>query len=740
MKLSFKEEIKEDYGNFLKALTNIFIFLPYYFSVSKIIKTIFSPWKNLIFYQQKRGFNLSEWLSVKFSNLISRLIGFSLRISLLIIFAFIQTFYIILVPFLILSYWLLLPFTFSIKLIKPRQNQYQQLKDQFIKTHLANPKNLPQVEEWFLMAISKKKKKWWHLENLLSIPPCAKDWSKGFTPLLDQYVVDLTSSSYQNKIKDILGRKKEIDIIERSLIKEEDNNVLIVGEVGVGKRAILDGLAKRIYHGTSHSLLAYKRVLLLNLEKLAANFNDQKKIEFFFEKLLKEAIQAGNIILAIDNLDRYVTSQSGHIDLSIPLVTLGGSNKLEIIAFTTPYHYQKYIDPNKNIVDLFSKIELNEVSKEAAEKILLARALKDEKIYHLPITYETIRLILNKSQYYITKIPFPEKAIDLLENVFVAASENKAHQITNELVDKILEEITGAPVEIDNNLRIKLTQINQLIGRRILAQDEAVNQIATALQRAYLLRGQRKKPLASLLFLGPTGVGKTETAKTISKILMGEKNEIIRLDMANFQQNKDEEKLIGSFEDNESGYLSEKITKTPYNLLLIDEIEKARPNLRNLFLTILDEGYFTNSRGERIDCKNLIIVATSNAGAKYLIEKGEKIDQAEFTNYLQEANIFLPEFLNRFDKIIVFKPLTKESIIIIAQAKIKDIISQLNNQYQIKINVTSQFLTNLVNQKYNPAFGARGLEKLLQTEIGEKVASLVINNKIPPTREISLSY
>jgi len=740
MKLPLKEEIKKQYADFFRALLNLFIFFPYYFSVLPILKTMFSPWKNLVFHRQKRGFNPGEWLSVKFSNLISRLIGFSLRVWLLVVFALIQSLYVILLPFLILIYTLLLPFILLAKSTYSEEKELEKLEQRFIKTHLADPKNLPFVKQWFSIYIKKRNKKWWHLDNLLAIPPYAKDWSKGFTPNLDNYTTDLTAPDYQKKIKNIFGRKKEFNLIERNLIKREKNNVLIVGEEGIGKHTILAGLAKRIYHGTSHPLLAYKRILLLNLEKMVARFHDQKKIEFFFEELLKEAILAENIILVIDNLDRYVVSQPGHIDLTIPLTTWGDTNKIQILSFATPYNYQRYINPNEKIKNLFFKIELNEITKEEARQILLAKALEYEKNYRLSITYRVINLILDQSQYYITNIPFPEKAIDLLESVFVFGSQNKIKKITADLVDKILAEVIRAPVDIDNQLQTKLAHLNQTISRHILEQSEAVAQIASGLQRAYLARGQRKKPLISFLFLGPTGVGKTETAKTISRIFMGKENKMIRLDMANFQQKKDEEKLLGSFDTGEPGYLSRAISKTPYNVLLIDEIEKSPPNIRNLFLTILDEAYFTNSQGKKVDCKNLIIVATSNAGARFLMEKGGRIDPAEFINYLQENNIFLPEFLDRFDKIVIFKPMTRRSILTIAQTKARSIIEQLSKRYRLKIKLDNQALATLIDQKYNLAFGARGLEKLLQTEIEETVAKQVINNQVPSSREIVINF
>ncbi|MCX7881168.1 MAG: AAA family ATPase [Patescibacteria group bacterium] len=748
MKENFFQFFKKKLTNFGKAIFNLLIFFPYFFSVITLIKTLFFPWKNLVSKKNIRGFSFDEWLNRFAFNLISRAIGFFMRFSIISFYFLITILYLLFLPLIFLGYLCFIPFSYLIYLFeKTPQEKKELFKKKFIEEHLLKKENFFWVEEWFEEYYQKFifHQQWWSLTNLMSYPPIARDWAIGYTPQLDQYVDDLTSSSYQARIKTAHNREKEITYIERVLSKSAEANVLIVGEEGVGKHTIIDSLAKRIYEGKVNSLLAYKRVLKLNMEKLLSITTDQKQRETLLEELLEEACQAKNIILVIDNFDKYVSLGPDRVDLTVSLEKYAKTSLVQIIGITNPFFYQKFIYHNEKISRLFEKIDVYEIKKEEAEKILFDKTYYFENFYKLTIPYETIGETIEKSNFFITAIPFPEKAIDLLDSVCVYAKENKIKVVKPEIVDKILMEKTHIPVSLTAEMKEKLLNLETLLLSQIVQQEEAIKKLASALRRSFLLIGKRKKPLASFLFLGPTGVGKTETAKTIAQVFFSSLsintndnlNYLIRFDMSNFQTKNDIEKLIGSITDNNPGLLTTAIRKNPYGVLLLDEIEKAHPDILNIFLTILDEGYFTDGFGKRVDCKNLLIIATSNAGANYLWEKlsFEKENQSitnfyqSLINYLIENHIFSPEFLNRFDDIVIYQPLSSSSVLTIAKKLVNKINQDINKLYKVKLIVSDVFLTNLINNCYDKKFGARNIERVIREQIEDKVAKMILEEK-----------
>jgi len=610
----------------------------------------------------------------------------------------------------------------------------------FVGARLLNQENYKTVASWFedyyLMHIHKTN--WWKRSNLFSIPPLARDWAVGFTPTLDQYGQDLTSSSYQNKTLNIVDREKEIDEIERALSKSQDASVIVVGEEGVGKHTVVVALAKKMYEGKTKSLLMYKRILWLNMEKVLNKESDLQKRENFFEELLMEAAAAKNVIIFIDDLDQYISQDRSRIDLTTSFEKFAKTNQLQFLGITTPFFYEKFFLSNERLSRLFSKIDVKEVLAKDAEKILLQLAFTLEGRYQVTLPYETLKAAIEKSDFYITAIPFPEKAIDLLDSACVLANQSGKSQgsilVTPDLIDKVLSEKTHIPTTLTEKTKDKLVNLEQLLFAEIVNQQKAVLKISSALRRSFLLLGKRKKPLASLLFLGPTGVGKTETAKAIVKIFFGGEVYLVRFDMSNFQSTSDIPKLIGSLETGNPGLLAKAIRESPYGVLLLDEIEKANKDLLNIFLSVLDEGYFTDGFGKRVDCKNLVIIATSNAGSDliYLKKAGSLQD------YLIEQKIFTPEFLNRFDAVIAYNPLDQESAKSIAKKMISKISDDIYKLHKVKITVSDTYLNALITKGYDEKFGARNLERLLRDEIEDKIARVVLENKATEGQTISL--
>ncbi|PIW73059.1 hypothetical protein CO005_03505 [Candidatus Roizmanbacteria bacterium CG_4_8_14_3_um_filter_34_9] len=708
--------------DFGEAIINMFVFLPYFFSVSTLLKTLFHPWKNLIVKKTFVGFSISDWANRFAFNLISRSIGLIMRLSIIFFYFIFQTLLMVFLPFIALSFFLFTPIFYFISLTqKTPQEEKDIFKKKFIETHLLNSENLPQVENWsenyYKEHISKTK--WWKLSNLFSYPPLARDWAVGFSPILDQYATDLATPTYLHHIKNIVDRNNEIKEIEQTLTKSAENNVIIVGEEGVGKHTIVDAFAKKIYLGKINSQLMYKRILMLNMEKILNEFVDQKQRESFFDDLLNEASQTKNIIIFIDNFDKFISNEGEGVDMTIPFEKYAKTNLIQIIGITTPFYYQQLIFNNEKISRIFERVDVYEVPKDRAENILLDSVFSFENIYDLHIPYESVKEIIEKSEFYLTNIPFPEKAVDLLDTTCSYAKENNIHSITPEIVNIVLTKKTHIPTVITKQMKEKLLNLETLLYSKIIQQDEAVNKLSSALRRSFLLIGKRKKPLASFLFLGPTGVGKTETAKAISQVFFTEQSNsnefqqistnfryLLRFDMSEYQSKYDIPKLIGDM--NSPGLLTKTIREQSYGVLLLDEIEKADKDMLNIFLTIVDEGYFTDGMGKKVDCKNLIIIATSNA---------------------KDENVFSPEFLNRFDGIIRFESLNQESIGILTKKIIERISIDIFKLYKVKIFVSEKTI-NLVSKKgFDPKYGARNLERTIRDEIEDKVAKIILSDK-----------
>lgn len=747
--------MKENFFNFAKgkiyqftnALLNIFVFLPYYFSVTQLLKTLFRPWKNLVVKKTKPGFSFNEWLGRLSFNLISSAIGLVMRIIILISYIIIQTIFILLVPLLLFLFLITLPFNYFFSRIhKTEEEEKSILKAEFIKTHLLKEENLANAEQWFEMYYRTQinKTSWWKLTNLFSIPPLARDWSMGYTPTLDQFGEELTRET--GHFKNLVNRIKEIQQIEQALAKSKEANVIIVGEEGVGKHTIVEGLAKKIYEGKTNPLLAYKRIIKIDMEKIISQSVDVTQKEEILKTIFQEAAEARNVIILIDNFDKYIASGPDRIDLTTVISEYAKTDKLQFIAITTLFFYQKFVFVNERINRLFEKVDVFEIEEKEAEEILLKAAFDFEQRFKVIIPYETIKEVIDKSSFYITYIPFPEKAIELLDEACVYTSQktstvkvkeparldkfnpsadgdrtwqvndedrktSRVKVVTPELVDTVLSQKTHIPIKLDQSLKTKLLNLEKLLEEKIVFQKEGIEKLSSALRRSSVMAGKRKKPLASFLFLGPTGVGKTETAKALATVFFGSQNHLLRFDMSFYQRKDDIPNLLGSMDTGNPGLLTSAIREKPYGVLLLDEIEKADKDLLNIFLTLLDEGYFTDGFGKRVDCKNLIVIATSNAGSDF-------------------DKIFTPEFLNRFDGVIIYQSLTKEAIRVIAKKMLSKIINEVYKIYQVQINISDNFLNYLAGKGYHQQFGARNMERVIRDEVEDKVAKLILENKI----------
>jgi len=722
----------------LELIGNYLFFVGHLFSVRILLQTLFSPWRKLIV--QKGGHGISGSLDAASFNLISRTIGFIVRIATiltsLIFFALV-----LVIGALIFAFWFLIP-VFSLPIyLRSHETESLKEKEEFIKSHLediSDQNNSARVLEWFNRSKEEKRRKsrFWTKENLFSIPGIGRNWAYGYTILLDKLTYDLSRENLP--LDRFVGRKEQIDQLQRELSKEQNNNVLLVGEPGVGRKTITIGLAKLIFAGKCLDSLLFKRALLLDVHQILSN--SQSETEANMVALLEEAKKAGNIILVVPSIEEFVNSSK--VDLSDIFYEHLQEGDIQLIGITDPSSYQKYFLRNSKLLKIFEKIDVSEVSAEDALIVLENLAGDLEKKYKLTVSYEALSEIIKESEDLITDIPFPEKAIDLLEEALVFAKNQNKVRLEKADIDEVISQKTNLPVgELTNLEKIKLEDLEKILHQRVIGQDLAITKISQALRRKRAGVDTRKSPIGTFLFVGPTGVGKTETAKALSQVYFGDEKKMIRLDMSEFQSETDIEKLIGNNE--KTGILTSQIRQNPFTVLLLDEFEKASAKIINIFLTIFDEGYVTDGQGKKVSFKNTVIIATSNAGSEFIREKVlAKIEPEELekqlTEFLLREKIFKPELLNRFDAVVFYKPLTQAEIGKIANLMVGRLSAKLLNEKGITLKVSPQVLQNLIEKGYDPVFGARNLQRVIQEEVEDKVAEKILNENLQKGSHIDL--
>ena len=581
----------------------------------------------------------------------------------------------------------------------------------------------------WLQALEEKtnqKKKFWEWKNLVKKGSLAKAWAAGYTVILDKCSNDLSKIVKQQGFPEIVGREKEIKAMERILAKQRINNVMLVGEPGTGRKSIIRALAKRSLLGESSARVNFKRVVQLDLPKILAQTKNTEEAESVLDTVFKEVVDAGNVILVIENFHNFV-------DIFGILSSYLRSPKFQIVAITTFSGLHKYIEERQGILALFEKVEVSETSEKETLMILQNLCLVFEQKYKKFISFPALRDIINLSLRYEPAIPFPKKAIDLLDGVMAYVSQIKDKIVLPKHIAEIVSEKTEIPVgEIEAKEKEILLNLENLIHQRIINQEKAVKEVSTALRRARAGISSKKGPMGGFLFLGPTGVGKTETAKALAEIYFGSEIKMIRLDMSEFQAIKDIPRLIGS--SGQEGLLTTLVKENPFSLILLDEIEKAHPNILNLFLQVLDEGHLTDGLGRKVIFRNTIIIATSNAGYKIILEALKQ--KTEWSNvkqklldFLFEKAIFRPEFINRFDAVVIFKPLTKENLLGIAQLMLEKLKKNLK-QKDIEFIITEQVKEKIVELGYNPVFGARAMKRVIQDKIENVLAKAILSEEI----------
>ncbi|MEO0158106.1 MAG: ATP-dependent Clp protease ATP-binding subunit, partial [candidate division WOR-3 bacterium] len=575
---------------------------------------------------------------------------------------------------------------------------------------------------------------------------------------LERFTRDLTQMAREGRLDPVIGRESEITQLMEVLTRRQKNNPVLVGEAGVGKTAIAEGLAQRIAEGKVPKSLLGKRVLSLDMGALVAGTRYRGDFEERIKGVLDEVKSAGDVILFIDEIHNLVGAgrAEGSMDAANLLKPALARGDFQVIGATTPDEYRQYIEKDSALERRFQMIWVSEPGPETTLEILKGLKPKYEAHHSLKITDEALEAAVKLTERYVQARHQPDKAIDALDQaaarvrirageVPVADDEEEVSpgaeelRVTAEDVAEVVSRWTGIPVsKLVAEEKKRLLEIEELLHKRVIAQDEAVRKVAEAIRRSRAGVSDPRRPMGSFLFLGPTGVGKTELARALAEFLFGDEDAMLRLDMSEFKEEHSVAKLIGSppgyvgYE--EGGKLTEAVRRRPYTVLLLDEVEKAHPRVFDLFLQVLDDGRLTDSHGRTVSFRNAVIVMTSNIGSFYLqeaLKRGseEAFREAEARVMEEVRHSFRPEFLNRIDEIVVFRPLTKDQIKSIVDLMIGRLNERLKEQ-GLSVELSEEARVWLAERGYEPAQGARPLRRLIQREIENRLSEMILRDEL----------
>ena len=638
------------------------------------------------------------------------------------------------------------------------------------------------------------------------------------TPTLNQFGKDLTAEASEGKLDPIVGREKEIERIVQILSRRTKNNPCLIGEPGVGKTAVVEGLAQRIIEGNVPETLKDKRVVSLDISGMVAGAKYRGDFEDRLKKCLQEIKKVSNVILFVDEIHTIVGAGAaeGAIDAANILKPLLARAEIQVVGATTLNEYRKYIEKDAALERRFQPIDVGEPTIEETIEILKGIRDKYEAHHKVKITDNALRAAAELSSRYINDRYLPDKAIDLMDeaaskvklNSLMAPKEVKKIEakiqeiirdkedainaqdfekaaklrdkeykekeklekikvewenknqienikVTEEEIASVVSNWTGVPVvKLTEAETQRLLNLEAELHNRVIGQEEALTAVSKAIRRGRVGLKDPKRPTGSFIFLGPTGVGKTETCKALAEALFGDENAMIRIDMSEYMEKHTVSKLIGSppgyvgFE--EGGQLTEKVRRKPYSVILFDEIEKAHPDVFNILLQILDDGRLTNSQGRTVDFKNTVIIMTSNIGARNMVEnkkigfddnasKVKKYEEIKNGVMAELKKEFRPEFLNRVDEIIVFKQLEEKEIGEIVDLMLKASIGRLKER-DIKVKVSESMKKHICQKGFDPVYGARPLKRVIQSDVEDKLAEGLLDGKIKDGDNIKIDY
>ena len=639
------------------------------------------------------------------------------------------------------------------------------------------------------------------------------------TPALDQYSRDLTQMAAEGKLDPVVGREKEISRLIQILSRRTKNNPCLVGEPGVGKTAIAEGLAQRILAGSVPETIKDKRLVVLDLSGMVAGSKYRGEFEERIRKVVDEVRENQGILLFIDELHTIIGAggAEGALDASNILKPSLSRGELQIIGATTLEEYRKYIEKDAALERRFQPVTVEEPSEEEAYEILKGLRPYYERHHKVEISDEALEAAVKMSVRYINDRFLPDKAIDLIDEAaskvqlsgYQASSEiedlsreiqeilqekeraiktgylslakecqekqkeaearleqlqvkeekknqRKSGKVDEKAVASIVSDWTKIPVQrLTEGETRRLAQLEKELHKRVIGQEEAVHAVSQAVKRGRVGLKDPNRPIGSFLFLGPTGVGKTELSKALAQAVFGSEQAMIRVDMSEYMEKHSVSKLIGSPPGyvgyDEGGQLSEKVRRNPYSVILFDEIEKAHPDVFNILLQVLDDGHITDAHGRKVDFKQTIIIMTSNAGAQAIVEpkqlgfisqKDEKKDYEKMKSSVMEEvrRLFKPEFLNRIDEIMVFHTLNKEEIRKIVLLLLKSLEKRCEEQMDIHLNVTNSAVDYIAEAGFDAKYGARPLRRAIQSKIEDRLANELLEGKIKRGDIVQVQY
>jgi len=566
----------------------------------------------------------------------------------------------------------------------------------------------------------------------------------GWTPETRKYTYDFSYSALREEPFTI-GREEEFRNILEALLKVENNNALLVGGAGAGKENLVRALCYYSFSGELGEGLNYKRVFQLDVGALTAGVENRGDLEIRLENIIAELSHARDVILYIPDFQNIVGAGSYEIDLSGALLPYLKSGIMPIVATMTKSTYKTYMEKNP-LKEAFTVVDLPVPEKYIAIQMALCESRKIEKKYGAILTYHAIEESVNLAGRFLQDSSLPGSAISLLETVANSTRLSgerivlKTHIVKN--VENVAHVAVGAPNEEEKNL---LLNLETKLHERVIGQDEAIREISEAMRRIRSGMANSERPV-SFLFLGPTGVGKTETAKALASLYFGGEEKMIRLDMSEYSDETGLKRLLGAppGEGDERGELTDKIHDNPSSLVLLDEFEKAHPEIHNLFLQVLEDGRLTDNKGVTVSFRNSIIIATSNAGSEFIreeIEKGTKVDRIfhqKLLDYLQTKGIFRPELLNRFEGVITFTPLNSEELNLIITLLLQSLKSNLSEQ-DINLVTGDDVIAKIAKEGFDPQFGARPIRRYIQDNLEDLIAQKKLKGEISRGKTVTFS-
>lgn len=565
------------------------------------------------------------------------------------------------------------------------------------------------------------------------------------TPFLDLYGLDFTELALRLKIGIMIGHAQEYQSLLDLLCRQGKRNILLVGPAGVGKDTIVSYLAFNLVRDKTPFKLRDRRLISLSLSSFLEDTKEPLEVYDRLTKITKELLINRDIIIYLPQFHNYkLLAQKGGFTALDIFRSLINSSWVPVIAATTPGDYRRYLESDPIIKENFEIIKVKELSSEESVRFLAYRSLGLQRKTKVKISYKAIKRAVILARRFLTSMPLPSSAESLLtEAIEGVRREGRKIVLEQDIVDLVSLK-TQVPLEISSEEeRKKLLNLEKLIHERLINQEKAVNLVSAALRQYRAGLTSIKKPIGVFLFVGPTGVGKTQLAKTLAKIYFGSEKTMIRFDMVEYQDRKSINRFIGNPEGTISGSLTEAVKNNPFSLILLDEFEKAHSDVLNIFLPVFDEGRLTDNLGQVIDFTNTIIIATSNALSDFIkdeIEKKVDIDTLSERLKKKLTNYFKPELLNRFNEVVVFRPLTQEHLKEIVKLKLNELTFALSKNKKIELSFDNSVIEQLAKLGYNPIFGARPLDSVIRHYIKDNLASSILKRKIGPNTKVHFVF